>query len=229
MKTFYTSRRSQWRSWLMENFQREQEIWFVFPLKKSGEESLSYNDAVEEALCFGWIDSTARALDSLHGVRRFTPRRKGSGYSRPNIERLIWLESRNLIHHTVREEVLPIIRSPYIFPEDILATLEFVRNNDYYPSFTDKLSYLVYGFCHGHYFLDGNKRIALTIGVFFLLQNGYYYAAQNFMEKVEAIIYHVASGKVDRELLNEVLICVVNGFDYSDELKIDLAHRISDE
>lgn len=111
----------------------------------------------------------------------------------------------------------------------ILATLEFVRNNDYYPSFTDKLSYLVYGFCHGHYFLDGNKRIALTIGVFFLLQNGYYCAAQNFMEKVEAIIYHVASGKVDRELLNEVLICVVNGFDYSDELKIDLAHRISDE
>ena len=111
----------------------------------------------------------------------------------------------------------------------ILATLEFVRNDDYYPSFTDKLSYLVYGFCHGHYFLDGNKRIALTIGVFFLLQNGYYCAAQNFMEKVETIIYHVASGKVDRELLNEVLICVVNGFDYSDELKIDLAHRISDE
>lgn len=111
----------------------------------------------------------------------------------------------------------------------ILATLEFVRNDDYYPSFTDKLSYLVYGFCHGHYFLDGNKRIALTIGVFFLLQNGYYCAAQNFMEKVEAIIYHVASGKVDRELLNEVLICVVDGFDYSDELKIDLAHRISDE
>lgn len=111
----------------------------------------------------------------------------------------------------------------------ILATLEFVRNDDYYPSFTDKLSYIVYGFCHGHYFLDGNKRIALTIGVFFLLQNGYYCAAQNFMEKVEAIIYHVASGKVDRELLNEVLICVVNGFDYSDELKIDLAHRISDE
>jgi death-on-curing protein len=111
----------------------------------------------------------------------------------------------------------------------ILATLDFVRNDDYYPSFTDKLSYLVYGFCHGHYFLDGNKRIALTIGVFFLLQNGYYCAAQNFMEKVEAIIYHVASGKVDRELLNEVLICVVNGFDYSDELKIDLAHRISDE
>ena len=95
----------------------------MFPLKESGEESLSYNDAVEEALCFGWIDSTARALDPLHGVRRFTPRRKGSGYSRPNIERLIWLESRNLIHHTVREEVLPIIRSPYIFPEDILAAI----------------------------------------------------------------------------------------------------------
>jgi len=122
-KTFYTSQRAQWRNWLMENFQRETEIWFVFPVKQSGEESLSYNDAVEEALCFGWIDSTAKALDPLHGARRFTPRKKGSSYSRPNIERLIWLESRGLIHPAVREEVLPILQQPYVFPEDILAVI----------------------------------------------------------------------------------------------------------
>lgn len=110
----------------------------------------------------------------------------------------------------------------------ILATLDFAQNDDYYPSFTDKLSYLVYGFCHGHYFLDGNKRIALTIGVYFLLKNGYYCAAQNFMKAVEAIIYHVAAGKIDRELLTEILICIVEGFDYNEELKIELAKAIAE-
>lgn len=55
-KTFYTSDRRQWREWLAVHFEKEKEIWFVFPLKESGEKGLSYNDAVEEALCFGWID-----------------------------------------------------------------------------------------------------------------------------------------------------------------------------
>lgn len=119
-KIFYTSERSAWRKWLAENFETEKEIWFVFPLKASGEKSLSYNDAVEEALCFGWIDSTIKHSDSLHRIQHFTPRRKGSPYSRPNIERLIWLESQGMIHPKVREEVLPIISAPYEFPEDIL-------------------------------------------------------------------------------------------------------------
>lgn len=52
-KTFYTSDRRQWREWLAVHFEKEKEIWFVFPLKESGEKGLSYNDAVEEALCFG--------------------------------------------------------------------------------------------------------------------------------------------------------------------------------
>ncbi len=119
-KIFYTSDRGQWRAWLAENFETEKEIWFVFPVKASGEESLSYNDAVEEALCFGWIDSTAGTLDENHGLRRFCPRREGSGYSRPNIERLIWLEGQGMIHPKIREKVLPIITAPYEFPEDIL-------------------------------------------------------------------------------------------------------------
>ena len=123
METFYTCERSEWRRYLEERFETAEEIWFVFPLKASGEKSLSYNDAVEEALCFGWIDSTARQLDLLHGVRRFTPRRKGSPYSRPNIERLIWLDARGLIHPKVRESVLPVIQAPYVFPPDILGYL----------------------------------------------------------------------------------------------------------
>ena len=57
MKIFYTSERDIWRKWLAEHFETESEIWFVFPMKESGDNALSYNDAVEEALCFGWIDS----------------------------------------------------------------------------------------------------------------------------------------------------------------------------
>lgn len=123
METFYTSERSKWRKYLAEHFETSEEIWFVFPLKESGEKSLSYNDAVEEALCFGWIDSTIKRMDALHRVQRFTPRRKGSAYSQPNIERLIWLDARGLIHPKIQEEVLPIIQAPFVFPSDIIDVL----------------------------------------------------------------------------------------------------------
>ncbi|MDE6155816.1 MAG: YdeI/OmpD-associated family protein, partial [Eubacterium sp.] len=124
LKTFYTSERLEWRDWLAENFEKENEIWFVFPMKDSGEKSLSYNDAVEEALCFGWIDSTIKNLDSLHRIQRFSPRKKGSGYSRANIERLIWLESKGMIHPNVRESILEIIKIPYVFPADIIDVIK---------------------------------------------------------------------------------------------------------
>ena len=121
--TFYTSERKKWREWLTENFEKEKEIWLVFPKKESGEKGLSYNDSVEEALCFGWIDSTVKKLDSLHRVQRFSPRREGSGYSRANIERLIWLERQGMIHPKVRDTILEVIRVPYEFPADILELI----------------------------------------------------------------------------------------------------------
>ena len=123
METFYTSDRGEWREYLAQRFEESNEIWFVFPVKASGEPALSYNDAVEEALCFGWIDGRAGTLDSMHQIRRFTPRRKGSPYSRPNIERLIWLDSRGMIHPKVRESVLPVINAAYVFPLDILDAI----------------------------------------------------------------------------------------------------------
>lgn len=124
METFYTSDRNEWRAYLAANFETATEVWFVFPTKDSSEEGLSYNDAVEEALCFGWIDSTNRRLDETHCIRRFTPRKPGSAYSQPNIERLLWLDERGLIHPKVRESVLPIIEAPFVFPEDIIDTLK---------------------------------------------------------------------------------------------------------
>lgn len=115
--------RQQWRTWLATHFESDAEVWLVFPVKASGEAGVSYNDAVEEALCFGWIDSTAGTLDALHQLRRFTPRRKGSAYSRPNIERLIRLDAQGLVHPKVRESVAGLIHTPYVFPEDILEAL----------------------------------------------------------------------------------------------------------
>jgi len=123
-EVFRACDRKVWREWLRENFLAKKEVWLVFPTKAAGEESVSYNDAVEEALCFGWIDGQAASLDATHGLRRFTPRRKASGYSRPNIERLIWLEENKMIHPSVRESVLPLINAPYVFPEDILDALK---------------------------------------------------------------------------------------------------------
>lgn len=78
----------------------------------------------------------------------------------------------------------------------IRKVLEFVQNDLYYSTFVDKLTYLVFGLCTGHYFEDSNKRVALTIGVWFLVHNGYYWHAYNFMQCMEAIIYHVAAGRI---------------------------------
>ena len=119
----FCAERRDWRNWLETHFETENEIWFVFPSVSSGEKGVSYNDAVEEALCFGWIDGRAGTLDETHSLRRFTPRRKGSGYSRPNIERLIRLDSLGLIHPKVKAEVEDLINAPFVFPEDIISAI----------------------------------------------------------------------------------------------------------
>lgn len=123
MELFYTSDRTAWREYLAAHFTTASEVWFIFPMKESGEPSLSYNDAVEEALCFGWIDSTIKHIDPLHRAQRFTPRTPGSPYSQPNIERLTLLEKQGMLHPSIREQVLPVIRAPFVFPQDILDEL----------------------------------------------------------------------------------------------------------
>ena len=85
MQTKYFKNRQEWRTWLADHFDKESEIWFVFPLNNSGKPALSYNDAVEEALCFGWIDSTVKKLDDHHKIQRFTPRNPKSSFSQANI------------------------------------------------------------------------------------------------------------------------------------------------
>jgi uncharacterized protein YdeI (YjbR/CyaY-like superfamily) len=119
--------REEWRQWLHENHDKETGIWFVFPLKASGERTVSYNDAVEEALCYGWIDSTIRSYDEMHKIQRFTPRNPKSTYSQSNKERLRWLADRGMIHPDVLRNVARILNEEFVFPEDIL---EAVREDE---------------------------------------------------------------------------------------------------
>ena len=119
-KTISCTERDEWREWLSEHFETENEIWLVFPSICSGEKGISYNDAVEEALCFGWIDGQAGTLDETHHLRCFTPRQKGSTYSQPNIERLKYMDQCGMIRPKVRAAVQDVISAPFVFPEDIL-------------------------------------------------------------------------------------------------------------
>ena len=87
-KTFYAANRKQWRSWLAKNHRSEPEIWLIYYKKNSGKPRIPYNDAVEEALCYGWIDSILMPKDEISYLQRFSPRRKNSRLSEMNKERV---------------------------------------------------------------------------------------------------------------------------------------------
>jgi uncharacterized protein YdeI (YjbR/CyaY-like superfamily) len=83
-ETLEVRTRAAWRAWLARNHSRKKEIWLVYHAKASGKSSLAYNDAVDEAICFGWIDSTVKKLGAHSRAQRFTPRRNGSPVSEMN-------------------------------------------------------------------------------------------------------------------------------------------------
>ena len=87
MKTVYAKDRREWRAWLQKNHNQCDEIWLVYYKKDSGRPRVPYEDAVEEALCFGWIDGKIKKLDEARFVQRFTPRRPRSSWTKPNIQR----------------------------------------------------------------------------------------------------------------------------------------------
>lgn len=123
-RIMYFENREDWREWLSGNFETAGEIWFVFPNKSSGKKGITYNDAVEEALCFGWIDSTIKGLDEEHKIQRFTPRKPKSPYSQANKERLKWLLENKMIHPAFEDKIRDILSDPFIFPKDILERLQ---------------------------------------------------------------------------------------------------------
>lgn len=84
---FTAKDRGDWRRWLEENHAGASEVWLVFYKKHTGQPGPSYNDAVEEALCFGWIDGIKRRIDGERYAFRFTPRNPKSNWSPSNVKR----------------------------------------------------------------------------------------------------------------------------------------------
>jgi uncharacterized protein YdeI (YjbR/CyaY-like superfamily) len=89
--------RAEWRNWLESNHETSTGVWFVSWRKHAGRSGPGYEDAVEEALCFGWIDSIGRKLDDDRTMLWFSPRKPGSGWARPNKERIERLTAAGLM------------------------------------------------------------------------------------------------------------------------------------
>ncbi|MHC1720881.1 MAG: Fic family protein [Clostridiaceae bacterium] len=107
------------------------------------------------------------------------------------------------------------------------SVLCHIQNDDYYPEFVDKLTHLFFCACQFHCFADGNKRIAITLSTQFLLKNGYLFIAKDFIPKMENISYHVAAGKIRKDLLHKILVTLLNGtYDTDEEIKLDIYNAI---
>ena len=108
------------------------------------------------------------------------------------------------------------------------SVLQNIQNDDYYPTFEDKLTHLFYCTCEFHCFADGNKRLAITLSAQFLLLNGYMAVAKSFFEIMENISYHVAAGKIKKELLHKIMIAIMAGtYDLDEELKLEIYNAIN--
>ena len=109
------------------------------------------------------------------------------------------------------------------------SVLENIQNDDYYPNFADKLTHLFFCACEFHCFVDGNKRIAITLSAQFLLLNGYMAVAKSFFTEMENISYHVAAGKITKELLHRILTGVLDGtYDSDESLKLEIFNAIDE-
>jgi len=123
-KTLYVPNRKAWRVWLKKHYKIEKEIWLVYYRKQAGKPRIAYNDAVEEALCFGWIDSTVKNLDAERIAQRFSPRKPKSGYSQPNKERLQRLIKQGKVMKDVLATLGDISTEDFEIPSDILQALK---------------------------------------------------------------------------------------------------------
>src|SRR5260370_30597735 len=86
-KTIYAANRDQWRAWLEKNHTTETEIWLIYYKKSSARARVPYDHAVEEALCFGWVDSLVKRIDDEKYAQKFTPRKNHAKWSEPNKKR----------------------------------------------------------------------------------------------------------------------------------------------
>ncbi len=93
LKTLDARTPAEWRRWLADFHDSEPEVWLVFHKRHTGQASIAYEDAVDEALCFGWVDSLIKRLDAARYARKFTPRKADSKWSTANRQRYAQLKA----------------------------------------------------------------------------------------------------------------------------------------
>ncbi len=133
----YLKNREEWHKWLEDNHSVADEIWLIYYKKASGKPRIPYNDAVEEALCFGWIDGKIKRINDDYYIQRFTPRRSGSRWSKLNMERVKKLKKEGRMKPAGLEAFEKTDEKPHliydnnsqgdlIIPDDLMNSL---RNN----------------------------------------------------------------------------------------------------
>ncbi|MDD3625818.1 MAG: YdeI/OmpD-associated family protein [bacterium] len=147
--TLFAKDSAAWRAWLKKNYKTSNEIWLIFYKKHTDIECVSYDSAVEEAICFGWIDSILKRVDGEKYIQKFTPRKKNSMWSALNISRAermirqkkmtkhglsIYFEGLSNKNKKVKIEI------PVEFSEDIYNILKYnTKANDYFNSLPPSL------------------------------------------------------------------------------------------
>lgn len=110
---------------------------------------------------------------------------------------------------------------------NIDSPLTHIQNDDYYPSFEEKLTHLVFSFNKFHAFNDGNKRTSIAMGAFFLEVNGLESLVNKFIVEMENIAVTVADNIIDKHLLLEIITSIIYEEDYSEELKLKVIHALT--
>ncbi|CAM4071682.1 type II toxin-antitoxin system death-on-curing family toxin [Flavobacterium weaverense] len=109
---------------------------------------------------------------------------------------------------------------------NIDSPLYHMQNDDYYPTFEEKLTHLVFSFNKNHGFNDGNKRTSIALGLFFLIVNDLDVFSNKFVMEMENIAVTVADNIIDKNLLLEIIYSIINDEDYSEELKLKIVNAL---
>ncbi len=142
--------RAEWRRWLKKNHKTATEAWLVYYKKSSGRERIAYNDAVEEALCFGWIDSNVRSIDEQRFAQRFSPRKPKSPYSPANQERLRRLIAEGKVQKSVLAGIGELPEPRLVVADDILQAIKADKNAwAYYRKLSPEYKRIRIGFIEG--------------------------------------------------------------------------------
>jgi uncharacterized protein YdeI (YjbR/CyaY-like superfamily) len=123
-ETFDAPTRAAWRQWLAEHGAAAREIWLILYKPAAGKSDLTYLHAVEEALCFGWIDSIAKKVDAERTAQRFSPRRAKSNWTELNKERARRLIAAGLMTDAGFATLPDLSTDNFRIADDILAALQ---------------------------------------------------------------------------------------------------------